>query len=41
MIGLDGNILVQLAFADHPANLRTVAAVEADNPTRQKLVFRL
>ena len=30
MIGLDCNILVQLAFADHPANAKTVAAVQAE-----------
>jgi hypothetical protein len=30
MIGLDCNILVQLAIADHPANARTLAAVEAE-----------
>jgi hypothetical protein len=27
MIGLDCNILVQLAFADHAANSKTIAAV--------------
>lgn len=39
MIGLDCNILVQLAFADHPANHRTVAAVEAETRHGRKLVF--
>jgi len=30
MIGLDCNILVQLAFADHPANAKTIVAVKAE-----------
>jgi hypothetical protein len=30
MIGLDCNILVRLAFADHPANAKTVVAVKTD-----------
>ncbi len=30
MIGLDCNILVQLAFADHPGNAKTLAAVQAE-----------
>lgn len=30
MTGLDCNILVQLALADHPANAATVAAVQAE-----------
>src|SRR6266478_2629130 len=39
MIGLDCNILVQLAFADHPANVGTVAAVLAETKRGHKLVF--
>jgi predicted nucleic acid-binding protein len=39
MIGLDCNILVQLAIADHPANARTLAAVEAEIQPGTKLVF--
>lgn len=39
MIGLDCNILVQLAFADHPANARTLAAVQAETTNGTKLVF--
>jgi predicted nucleic acid-binding protein len=39
MIGLDCNILVQLAFADHPANAKTLAAVEAETGRGEKLVF--
>lgn len=30
MIGLDCNILVQLAFAEHPANAKTVATVQTE-----------
>jgi len=30
MTGLDCNILVQLAFQDHPANLAAIAAVKAE-----------
>jgi hypothetical protein len=30
MIGLDCNVLVQLAIADHPANVRTLAAVKSE-----------
>src|SRR5258706_6738424 len=38
MIGLDCNILVQLAFADHGANAKTIAAVQAETQTGEKLV---
>jgi len=39
MIGLDCNILVQLAFADHPANVRTLAAVQTETQQGKRLVF--
>ena len=39
MIGLDCNVLVQLAFADHPANPATLAAVQAETAQGSKLVF--
>jgi predicted nucleic acid-binding protein len=39
MIGLDCNILVQLAFADHAANSKTIAAVQAETQKGEKLVF--
>jgi predicted nucleic acid-binding protein len=39
MIGLDCNILVRLAFADHPANARTLAAVQVETNKGEKLVF--
>lgn len=39
MIGLDCNILVQLAFADHPANANTLAAVQKETGAGSKLVF--
>ncbi|HEX4119356.1 MAG TPA: hypothetical protein VH619_01915 [Verrucomicrobiae bacterium] len=39
MIGLDCNILVQLAFADHPANAKTLAAVQVETAKGEKLVF--
>jgi predicted nucleic acid-binding protein len=39
MIGLDCNILVQLAFANHPANARTHAAVQAEAEAGTMLVF--
>ncbi len=39
MIGLDCNILVQLAIADHPANARTLTAVESETQQGTKLVF--
>jgi len=39
MIGLDCNVLVQLAIADHPANARTLAAVESKMLQGTKLVF--
>ena len=39
MIGLDCNILVQLAFADHPANAKTLAVVQAEAEQGEKLVF--
>jgi len=39
MTGLDCNILVQLAFQDHPANARTVAAVQSEAQRGSRLVF--
>jgi predicted nucleic acid-binding protein len=39
MIGLDCNILVQLAMADHAANGQTVTAVEAETQKGEKLVI--
>jgi predicted nucleic acid-binding protein len=39
MTGLDSNILVQLALADHPANAVTVAAAQAEIVLGNKLVF--
>jgi len=39
MIGLDCNILVQLAFADHPAHARSLAIVQAEAGQGAKLVF--
>jgi predicted nucleic acid-binding protein len=39
MIGLDCNILVQLAFADHAANSKTIAAVQTETQKGEKLVF--
>jgi len=39
MIGLDCNILVQLAFAEHPANPKTVAIVQAEIGRGARLVF--
>src|SRR5580658_4962343 len=39
MIGLDCNILVQLAFAEHPANAKTVATVQAEIGRGLRLVF--
>jgi predicted nucleic acid-binding protein len=39
MIGVDCNILVQLAIADHPSNGRTLAAVEAETARNITLVF--
>jgi predicted nucleic acid-binding protein len=39
MTGLDCNILVQLALADHPANAATVAAVQAETQRGGRLVF--
>jgi predicted nucleic acid-binding protein len=39
MIGLDCNILVQLAFADHPANRATLAAIENEARHGPELVF--
>jgi predicted nucleic acid-binding protein len=39
MIGLDCNILVQLAIGDHPANATTLAAVQAETQRGEKLVF--
>jgi hypothetical protein len=41
MIGLDCNILVQLAIADHPANARTLAVVQNETKRGEKLLFRL
>jgi predicted nucleic acid-binding protein len=39
MIGLDCNILVQLAIADHPANAKTLAVVQSEIQKGTKLVF--
>ena len=39
MTGLDCNILVQLALADHPANPATMAVVQAEVQSGKKLVF--
>ena len=39
MIGLDCNILVQLAFAEHPANPKSQAIVEAEIESGTDLVF--
>ncbi len=39
MTGLDCNVLVQLALADHPANPRTVAAVQAEAQRTGRLAF--
>jgi len=39
MSGLDCNILVQLALADHPANAATVAAVQAETQLEGRLVL--
>jgi predicted nucleic acid-binding protein len=39
MIGLDCNILVQLAFADHPANAKAIAAVEAQGRRGEALIL--
>src|SRR5258708_5692220 len=39
MIGLDCNILVQLAFADHAANAQTIAAVLGETQKGEKLVL--
>ncbi|HSY20319.1 MAG TPA: PIN domain-containing protein [Candidatus Acidoferrales bacterium] len=39
MTGLDCNILVQLALADHPANAATVAAIQAEAQRGDRLVF--
>src|SRR5687768_13232830 len=39
MTGLDCNILVQLAIADHPANAQTVSKVTAETAAGSKLVF--
>ena len=39
MTGLDCNILVQLALADHPANAATVAAVQAETQREGRLMF--
>jgi len=39
MIGFDCNILIQLAFADHPALAKTVAAVQNEAHAGEKLVF--
>jgi predicted nucleic acid-binding protein len=39
MIGLDCNILAQLAFADHPGNAKTLSAVQAETTKGERLVF--
>jgi predicted nucleic acid-binding protein len=39
MIGLDCNILIQLAFADHPGNAKTLSAVQTEITKGERLVF--
>jgi predicted nucleic acid-binding protein len=39
MTGLDCNILIQLALADHPANKATIKAVQTEIGQGKKLVF--
>ncbi len=39
MPGLDCNVLVQLALADHPANAATLAAAQAETQRERRLVF--
>jgi predicted nucleic acid-binding protein len=39
MTGLDCNILVQLALRDHPANARTVSAVQSEVKNGSQIVF--
>ncbi len=39
MTGLDCNILVQLALADHPANAASLAVVQSEMQLGNKLVF--
>ena len=39
MIGLDCNILVQLALADHPANAMTLATVQIETNKGERFVF--
>jgi len=39
MTGLDCNILVQLALADHSANQATLAAVQTETESGRRLVF--
>ena len=39
MTGLDCNVLLQLALADHPPNAATVAAVQAETQREGRLVF--
>jgi predicted nucleic acid-binding protein len=39
MTGLDCNILVQLALQDHPANVATTVAVQAEAQSGRRLVF--
>jgi predicted nucleic acid-binding protein len=39
MIGLDCNILVQLALTKHPANIKTVAAVELELQAKSILII--
>jgi predicted nucleic acid-binding protein len=39
MTGLDCNILVQLALADHPANAATAAVVQAEAQSGSRLIF--
>jgi predicted nucleic acid-binding protein len=38
MIGLDCNILIQLAFDDHPAHKKTLLAVRAETQQSAKLI---
>lgn len=39
MTGLDCNILVHLAFADHPANAKTLAVVQGETQNGHQLVL--
>jgi predicted nucleic acid-binding protein len=39
MIGLDCNILVQLAFSDHAGNAKTLAAVQVETTKGERPVL--